>query len=98
MGERTPHNLIARALEALNWKQNITFSPYHGYFHHVLDEAVQKYDGIMKGTNADMRQIGGIIGDCLRSMDHRHIERTTIAAGMFRPEHPDIMIKSKEAL
>eukprot|EP00966_Prymnesium_polylepis_P261274 6034959-Prymnesium_polylepis.1 len=80
------------------------FSPYHAYFHHVLDEAVQKYHGIMKDTNADMRQLGGIIGDCLRSMDHRHIERTTIAASkpyesrMFRPEHADIMIKSKEAL
>jgi hypothetical protein len=98
IGERIPHKLIACALEALNWKQNIMFSPYHAYFHRVLDEVVQKYKCIVKDNKAGMRQLPGVIEDCLRSMDHRHIERTTIEDTMFIREHADIMIKSKEAL
>jgi hypothetical protein len=98
MGERIPHNLLPRVLSALAWKQNVMFSPYRGYFHHVLGEAVRKYEHIMKDTNANMRELTGVIWRCLRTMDHPHIERTTIAAGMITPEHPDVMIKSKAAL
>ena len=98
VGERIPHNLLPRVLSALKWKQDVMFSPYHGYFHHVLGEAVSKYEDIMQNTNANMRQLTGVIWECLRTMEHPHIERTTIAAGMITPEHPDIMIKSKAAL
>jgi hypothetical protein len=98
VGERIPHKFLPRVLSALAWKQNVMFSPYHGYFHHVLGEAVRKYEQIMQNTNANMRELTDVIWRCLRTMDHPHIERTTIAAGMITPEHPDIMVKSKTAL
>ena len=74
------------------------FSPFHGYFHHVVGEAVKKYEDALANTNIDVHQIGDILMACLGSMDHPHIETTTIAAGMILPEHPDIMIKSRDGL
>jgi hypothetical protein len=98
MGERIPHKFLPRVLSTLAWKQNVMFSPFHGYFHHVLGEAVRKYEVILETTNANPRQLTNIIWECLRTMQHPHIECTTIAAGMMTPSHPDIMIKSKAGL
>ena len=99
IGERIPHEFIARVIEEFTWKQNVVYSPYHGYFHHVLGEAVRKYEK-MQYTNADTdtKQITNVIWRCLCSMEHPHIERTTIAAVMITPEHPDVLIKSTDGL
>ena len=98
MGERIPHNLLPRVLSALAWKQNVVFSPYHTYFHDVLNDVVNEYWRIMKDTNANMRELHDIIWAILRNMTHPHIERTTIAAGITFTERPDVMIKSKAGL
>lgn len=96
-GERIPHNLIARILSSC-YRHSLMLSTFHDFFHNFLGEVSRKYRNRLADTNIDTRQIGDVLMACLRSMKHPHIETTTIAACMLSPEHPDIMIKSRDAL
>ena len=97
-GQRIPHAFIARVFASLKWKQDMMFSPYHGYFHHVLSELVNKYRAVIDRGSPLLEELDALVLSFLEDVEHPHIERTTVAAGLFTPSHPDIMIKSLEAL
>jgi hypothetical protein len=98
-GQRIPHALIARVFESLKWQQDMRFSQFHGYFQHVLTELVNKYRAVIDdGCSHLLEELDALVLSFLEDVEHPHIERTTVGASMLTPSHPDIMIKSLDAL